>query len=35
MRVVQVLVVTPGWQEAQYMEGLGVRGWEGSASLMR
>lgn len=35
LRGVQVLEATLEWQEAQYMEGLGVQGSEESAFLMQ
>lgn len=34
LKGVQVLEVILGWQEAQYLEGLGVQGLEESAFLM-
>lgn len=35
LKVVQVLLATLGWQEAQYLEGLGVQGWAELAFLMQ
>lgn len=35
LKEVQVLEGIPAWQEAQYLEGSGVRGWEELAFHMR